>query len=194
MLTTPGSRRAGGDRRAAPPRPGLLAATGLAATGLAATSLLLLADLPALGQSGDGTTTPQRPDGLVVLVEHQGHQGRELIGVFGAGPDGPDPDLRRVRVWRETDTTFRYDIDKINCSRLTPLRITGLDGQLIVRQLNPGGLITPANRLDHQIWWAACQPGLAGRDPATLGATARQLGYSGQLPEQQQVLRLPGNR
>jgi len=45
--------------------------------------------------------------------------------------------------------------------------------------------------LDHKIWWAACFPEQAGKDPATLTALAKQLGYSGQLIEQQQVL--PGN-
>jgi len=158
---------------------GLLASTG--------------AVVRAQGSSDTGAAAPpQRPEGLVVLYEHQGHQGRELIGVFMAEADGRDPQLRKVRVWRETDSSFRYDIDKINCSPSSPLRITGLDGQLIVRQLNPGGLITPANRLDHQIWWAACHPSLAGKDPATLGAEARRLGYSGQVVEEQQILRLPG--
>ncbi len=51
--------------------------------------------------------------------------------------------------------------------------------------------ITDANRLDHQIWWAACFPEQAGKDPVTLQALARKLGYSGQLREQQQVL--PGS-
>ena len=71
------------------------------------------------------------------------------------------------------------------------MRLTRQYGRLLIKELNPGGAITEANRLDHQIWWAACHPQQAGRDPATLAAIARELGYSGVLREQQQVL--PGN-
>jgi hypothetical protein len=71
------------------------------------------------------------------------------------------------------------------------MRLTRQGRALLIKELNPGGGVTDANRLDHQIWWAACFPAQAGKDPATLGAVARQLGYSGQLREQQQVL--PGN-
>ena len=71
------------------------------------------------------------------------------------------------------------------------MRITGSGSQLLVRELNPGGVIYPANRLDHLIWWAICYPQLAGRDPAGLGAEARRLGFSGQLQEEQQLLRVP---
>ena len=68
------------------------------------------------------------------------------------------------------------------------MRLTRKGSNLVIKDLNPGGQITEANRLDHQIWWAACFPEQAGKDPATLQATARQLGFSGLLREQQQVL------
>ena len=48
--------------------------------------------------------------------------------------------------------------------------------------------MSEANRLDHQVWWAACFPEQAGKDPAGLAALARQLGYSGRLREQEQVV------
>ena len=68
------------------------------------------------------------------------------------------------------------------------MRLTRQGSNLLIKDLNPGGQITEANRLDHQIWWAACFPEQAGKDPATLQITARQLGFSGLLREQQQVL------
>ena len=57
-----------------------------------------------------------------------------------------------------------------------------------VRTLNPGGAITPANRIDQLVWWATCFPEQAGKDPAGLAALARQLGYSGTLRESEQAL------
>jgi len=41
------------------------------------------------------------------------------------------------------------------------------------------------------VWWAACHPTLAGKEPETLGEQARELGYSTQLIESEEVLRLP---
>ena len=77
------------------------------------------------------------------------------------------------------------------CAPQAPLRLTRQGQRLLIKELNPGGAITEANRLDHQIWWAACHPDQAGKDPELLQETAQRLGYSGQLREQQQVL--PGN-
>lgn len=54
--------------------------------------------------------------------------------------------------------------------------------------------ITPANRLDHQIWWAACFPEQAGKNPATLGQEARRLGFSGSLVEREEVVPRPRRR
>ena len=58
-------------------------------------------------------------------------------------------------------------------------------------QLNPGGPLRLSTREDHLVWWAACHPTLAGKEPESLGEQARELGYSTQLIESQEVLRLP---
>jgi hypothetical protein len=68
------------------------------------------------------------------------------------------------------------------------MRVTSDGSRFFLRELNPGGAITAANRMDHLIWWATCFPELAGQEPAGLAARARQLGYSGLLRESEQVL------
>jgi hypothetical protein len=137
-----------------------------------------------------GSTAP-RPADLVVLQDRVGRDGRQLIGVFGVVVDPAQPDLRRVRVWEELRDRVTISTDVVRCSPAQPMRMTGNATQLILRELNPGGAITLVNRMDHQIWWAACVPAQAGKDPATLGPLARQLGYSGNLQERQQVLPAP---
>ncbi|MEB3322320.1 MAG: hypothetical protein VKI81_05805 [Synechococcaceae cyanobacterium] len=132
-----------------------------------------------------------RPDGLVVLQETVTRQGVEVIGVYGAEDDPVQAGVRRVKVWRELPDRVTVSTDVVHCSPEGPMRITGDDRRLILRELNPGGAITPLNRLDHLIWWAACQPDQAGRDPATLAPLARRLGYSGTLPEREQFLPKP---
>ena len=68
------------------------------------------------------------------------------------------------------------------------MRVTSDGANFYVRELNPGGAITSANRIDHLVWWATCFPEQAGKDPAGLGPLARQLGYSGSLRESEQIL------
>ena len=133
---------------------------------------------------------------IVTGVLPNGHlqiAGEKQIGVYGAKPDRKPGGLWSVQVWEQTDGRVVIATDRIGCSPTAPMRITGGGGQMLVRELNPGGAIHPANRLDHLIWWAVCHPQLAGRDPAALAAEARRLGYSGQLQERQQVLRAPRN-
>jgi len=133
----------------------------------------------------------QRPADLVILEERVGHEGKQVIGVFGREPDPSQPDVWRIRLWDEMQEDLTISTDVVHCSPSAPMRITGLDRKLILRELNPGGAITRRNRLDHLIWWAACHPDQAGRDPATLAPLARQLGYSGTLRESEQVLPAP---
>jgi hypothetical protein len=132
-----------------------------------------------------------RPADLVILEERVGQQGRQVIGVFGREADPSQPDVWRVRLWDERQEDLTISTDVVHCSRSAPMRITGLDRKLILRELNPGGAITRTNRLDHMIWWAACYPDQAGRDPAGLASVARELGYSGTLRESEQVLPAP---
>jgi hypothetical protein len=145
-------------------------------------------------QAGDASfrqSAEQRPAGLVLLREWQTMGGIHAIGVFDAKPDPRDPSVRTIGVWLEQPSGVKLAVETLRCSPAAPMRLTRRGSDLLVRELNPGGPVGPANRLDHQIWWAACFPEQAGKDPATLGALARQLGYSGQLREQEQVL--PGN-
>ena len=78
--------------------------------------------------------------------------------------------------------------DTVGCTPAAPMRLTSQDGRLLLRSLNPGGVITPANETDHLVWWAVCHQERAGQDPRELSAVARQLGYSTTLRESEQVL------
>lgn len=145
--------------------------------------------LIAAEQAAAAMPTP-RPADLVLLQQRQTLRGEERIGVYGARADPQATGLWSVQVWVETSERITIATDRIRCDPGAPLRITGSSGMVLMRQLNPGGPIFAANRLDHLIWWAVCHPALAGRDPAGLGAEARRLGYSGLIQEQQQ--QLPG--
>jgi hypothetical protein len=132
-----------------------------------------------------------RPASLVILEEKITREGPVAMGVFDAKADPLMPGNWSVQLWEETPDRVTIATDKIRCSTTGPMRVTGTATRLIVRELNPGGTINAANRLDHLIWWAVCVPAQAGKDPATLGALARSLGYSGQLVEREEVLVAP---
>jgi hypothetical protein len=151
--------------------------------------LALLPARPLLAAEPAAAAMPTpRPADLVLLQQRQSLRGEERIGVYGAKADPQAAGLWSVQVWVETSERVTVATDRIRCHPSAPLRITGSSGRVLMRQLNPGGPIFPANRLDHLIWWAVCHPTLAGRDPAGLGAEARRLGYSGLIQEQQQLL------
>ena len=133
-------------------------------------------------------TSPPRPPDLVILQDRATHQGQLTIGVFSIRADPADDDLWRVDLWQQWPDRVETSTDMVRCSRDTPTRVTGLGQRMVVRELNPGGLITPSNRLDHMVWWAVCAPEQAGRDPATLQGVAREMGYSGNLPERIEIL------
>ncbi len=161
------------------------AAAGLALAGW-------LAPLPAGADQGDMVNPiDARPPGLVVLWERAGRGGQEAVGVFAVSKDPNDPEVRQIKVWLELPNNLRVRQESIRCSASQPMRMSSNGREFILRELNPGGTITTANRLDHQIWWAACYPEQAGKDPASLAPLARKLGYSGNLVEREQVL--PGN-
>jgi len=130
----------------------------------------------------------QRPADFVLLRQWSTMEGGFAIGVHDAKPDPHDPQARTIVVWVESPTGVHLALDTLRCSPEAPMRLTRKGNSLLIKELNPGGAINEANRLDHQIWWAACFPDQAGQDPASLQATARRLGYSGQLREQQQLL------
>lgn len=133
-----------------------------------------------------------RPPGLVLLTERLVAGGKQATGVYQIERDPVLPDVRRVKVWLELPNDLQVRNETIRCSPKSPMRVTHDGRDLIVRQLNPGGEVIPANRLDHLIWWAVCFPELAGQDPAGLGPRARQLGYAGHLQESEQRFPSPG--
>ena len=155
--------------------------TALPSAGVAA--LLLALAGPALRAE----PAPRPPD-LVILQERTTSLGPETLGVYGRVPEPDQPGRWRVRVWRETLDRLLLERESIDCRPGNATRIGSVDGRVVVQTLNPGGLITPANRLDHLIWWATCFPEQAGRDPALLAAEARRLGFDGLSPERLTVL------
>ena len=158
---------------------------------LAAALLSGWSALPVIAASPDAsfrTPAEQRPADLVVLRRWITMEGESLIGVHDAKPDPRDPSARTIVLWLESPTGVKLAVETLRCSPEAPMRLTRTGSALLIRELNPGGPVTAANRLDHQVWWAACFPEQAGKDPAALAPLARQLGYSGKLREQQQVL------
>jgi hypothetical protein len=169
----------------------------MAARSLALLLAVAMPMLPAAAQTSLGapdpsnphrSTSQQRPPDLVLLREWTTMEGNFAIGVHDAKPDPRDPEARTIVVWVEAPAEVKLAVETLRCSPAAPMRMTRKGRDLLIKELNPGGAINEANRLDHQIWWAACFPDQAGKDPATLQAKARALGYSGQLREQQQVL------
>lgn len=162
---------------------------------LLAASLALCLPLPlrpaTAAEPAGGVERAPQPADLRILMRRDSVNGQERIGVYGAKADPKVANLWSVQVWVETRDRVTIATDRIRCDPAAPLRITGSGGRVLVRQLNPGGAIHLSNRLDHLIWWAVCHPSQAGRDPAELTGEARRLGYSGQLPESQEVLSMP---
>jgi hypothetical protein len=170
MLTTPLGRCL------VPGLPGLLAL--IAGAPATASPPASLAQAAAVG----------RPPGLVVLDEKPRPEGLLVLGVYGPRPDPAVPGLWRAQLWRQLGSDVTIQTDTVRCGPDEPMRITQDSGRTLIRSINPGGLVTPANRVDHLVWWAVCHPEHAGQDPAGLTAAARQLGYSTTLRESEQVL------
>lgn len=157
---------------------------GLGASALLAATPLLPAAPPLRAEPA-----PRPPD-LVILQEKTTFRGPETIGLYGRVAEPGQSGQWRVKIWRETIDRLVLDSESIDCRPGRATRIGSVDNRVVVQTLNPGGLITPANRLDHLIWWATCEPQLAGRDPAQLGAEARRLGFDGR--QQESLTVLPG--
>jgi hypothetical protein len=174
--------------RSRPPGPGAALVAAILSVSPLVKAWPLALPPPAAAQEPSRSNEENRPRGFRLLQDRVTHRGREVVGIYGLVAEPTQPGMWRVQVWEELDDRVTVATDKIGCSVAAPLRITGTSRRLIIRELNPGGVITPANRLDHLMWWAVCFPDQAGRDPAGLGPLARQLGYSGLLPEREQVL------
>ena len=131
-----------------------------------------------------------RPVDLVVLDQRDG-AGVYTLGIFAIKRDPADPELRRFKLWQEYADDLVVPSESVSCSREEPLRMTRDNNAIYIRKLNPGGPLRLSSREDHLVWWAACHPTLAGKEPESLGEQARDLGYSTQLIESEEVLRLP---
>jgi hypothetical protein len=136
------------------------------------------------------TSNPReaRPEDLMVIWQRPVAYGTHLMGVYAVKADPKTPGLVQIKVWDELPNDMKVITETIRCSPSAPMRVTSNGGNLILRELNPGGAIHPGNRINHLVWWATCFPKQAGKDPATLGPLARQLGYSGDLRESEQIL------
>ncbi len=134
-----------------------------------------------------------RPPNLVVLIKKsQPHLGGEyLLGMYAFEIDQADQNLRRFKLWQEWPFDLKVHTEFVRCNLESPIRVKRDSVAIYVRRLNPGGVITPFNREDHLVWWAACSPEMAGIDPAELTQKALSLGYSTKLVENQEVLNLP---
>lgn len=132
---------------------------------------------------------PERPADLVLLEESQRFDGRYVFGILAASPE---QGLWRVKVWEEVPGVTKIRNETVRCQVDNPMRVTNDGSRQLVRFLNPGGAITPANRRDHLVWWAVCFPDQAGRDPAQLGPKARSLGFRGLVVERE--LELPAGQ
>ena len=131
-----------------------------------------------------------RPADLVVLEKRE-LRGTSLLGIFAIQVDATDPDLRRYKLWRESPENLVIPTESLSCSRTEPMRVTRDQNAMYLNRLNPGGLITSANREHHLVWWAACEPEHAGEDPSSLTEKAKELGFSTLQKESQEILRLP---
>ena len=150
---------------------------------------LLLASTAAHGQGGEvRIPSENRPPGMVLLFERTISGGPQALGVYAITPDPAEPGLKRIKVWEELPNDVKVRSETIRCSTAAPTRVTNDGRHLILRELNPGGPISSANRIDHLVWWASCFPEQAGKDPAGLRPLALQLGYSGFRVEREVIL------
>ncbi len=165
-------------------------APGRAVARFSATALLTLAAGmgPAVAEGIYLRPDQNRPRGMALLFEREIAGGKQALGVYGITADPAQPGLWRIKVWEELPNDVKVRTETIQCSRTGPMRVTNDGRNLILRELNPGGAISSANRIDHLIWWATCFPPQAGKDPAGLRDLARQLGYSGNRVEREQVV------
>lgn len=166
----------------------------LGASGLLAAALLPIGSLlglqPPVWAGGSITSDPAevRPPGLLVISQRPVAYGNHLMGVYAVKADANNPGIYQIKLWDEMPNDVSVITETIRCSPAAPMRVTSDGSNLILRELNPGGPIHPGNRLNHLVWWATCFPQQAGKDPATLGPLARQLGYSGTLRESEQIV------
>ncbi len=158
--------------------------------------LALAAATPLLAQGFAFETKQQdpsryRPPGLKILSQRAVPYGEEVLGVYAIRDAEDIEGGKRVKVWHEKGADLKVRNETIRCDTTNPMRITSTGSQMLMLELNPGGAVAPHNLESHLIWWAACVPDLAGKDPNSLQAEALKLGYSGMKIERSHSL--PGN-
>jgi len=129
-----------------------------------------------------------RPPGLKVLSQRAVPYGEEVVGIYAIRDAEDIPGGKRIKIWRERANDVKVANETIRCDTTAPMRITGRGSQMVMLELNPGGAVGAHNEESHLIWWAACVPEQAGKDPNSLQAIAQDLGFSGLLIERQHVL------
>ena len=129
-----------------------------------------------------------RPQDMTVLIDRPDAGGQLIVGIYGIRKVPSDPDLRRFQIWEESPADLNIYFESANCSKDAPVRVKRTGTSVYVRMLNPGGPVNDGNLEDHLVWWAACVPEFAGRDPATLREQALSLGFSTLIPERQEEL------
>lgn len=132
-----------------------------------------------------------RPAGMLILQERTIPYGIEVSGIYAIRDANDFPNGKRLKLWQEAANDVKVRNETLRCDTNAPARITSNGSQLVMLELNPGGFVGSHNRLSHLIWWAACFPEQAGKDPNNLQAVARKLGFSGNLNEREHLL--PGN-
>ena len=158
--------------------------------------LALAAATPLLAQGFSFETKQQdpsryRPPGLQILSKRAVPYGEEVIGVYAVRDAKGIEEGKRWKVWHENGQELKVRNETIRCDTTNPMRITSTGTQMLMLELNPGGAVAPHNRESHLIWWAACVPEYAGKDPNTLRAEALKMGYSGMKIERSHSL--PGS-
>lgn len=148
--------------------------------------LALLTLTPARAQFVIKDPSESRPAGLVIIENRLTLEGPRVVGVYAVTTDEKDPSLRRIKVWYELPNNVNVRNETIRCAPSGPMRVTPNGTNLMVRELNPGGLISPVNREDHLVWWTSCFPEQGGgKEPSTLRALALKLGFNGNLQEKE---------
>ena len=97
----------------------------------------------ALAEGGGVRPEDARPPGLILLEERPGLGGKQAFGVYGAVADRDTPGLWRIKFWDEQPNDVKVRSETIRCTPAAPMRVTSDGAYLYVRELNPGGAITP---------------------------------------------------
>ena len=106
----------------------------------------------------------RRPADITILKTRPVANGTYTLGIFSISTDTADPALRRYKLWKEYPNDLVIPTESVNCSLDGPVRVKRDEAAIYVRRLNPGGLITEANREDI---WSGGRPVCRSRPAST---------------------------